>query len=131
MIDVQKPKLRRGLSYVLKTSMLEAAMTSAGLECHTVLNYWVPQSGHSVLYATFWLPNQFEDDTRLFIRAGVVAADERAAAAEALARDVLPALMNWAKGLLGDHPQSPRMYDNPYFDAYWSDGRMTVERHPA
>ena len=59
MIDsVSKPKLAKGLSYVLKTSQLAKALSDAGIECHVDLVFWVPQTGGSILEGHYWLPNE-------------------------------------------------------------------------
>jgi hypothetical protein len=70
----RKPKLPKHLSYPLKTSALEEALRDAGVEPDVSLHYWTPQTGHSVLLALLWPPNENVDHVRVYIRAGVVPA---------------------------------------------------------
>lgn len=130
-MHIEKPKLRRGLAYVLKSSLLEAALQNAGVDCETSLNYWVPQSGGSVLQAFLWTPSPRIDHFRLYIRAGAVPAPERKAAALELETSVLPVFAAWASALLALPANAPVLYTEPMFDATWSDGRITMASHPA
>jgi hypothetical protein len=130
-MHIEKPKLRRGLAYVLKSSLLEAALQNAQIDCETSLTYWMPQSGGSVLQAFLWTPSPRFDHFRLYIRAGAVPAAERKAAAIELERSVLPVFAAWASALLALPANAPVLYTEPMFDATWSDGRITMASHPA
>lgn len=83
-MTVEKPKLRKGWSYVLKSSLLQEALDQAQIVCHVDLKFWTPQSGNSVLEAHYWLPNANIDHPRVYLRAGVVPSAERQAAQDEL-----------------------------------------------
>jgi hypothetical protein len=56
--SISKPKLPKGISYVLKTSQLASALSAAGIDIHVALKYWAPRCGGSILEAHYWLPNE-------------------------------------------------------------------------
>src|SRR5215510_12423399 len=101
MIDsVSRPKLAKGLSYVLKTSQLVKALSDAEIDCHVDLVYWVPQSGGSILEGHYWLPNENVAYPRVYVRAGVVPLASRLPASEALLASALPKFIRWLKEIL-------------------------------
>lgn len=55
MISVEKPPISKSRSYVLRTSILEAAVSAAGLECHIDLKYWTPTIDGSILEAEYMI----------------------------------------------------------------------------
>ena len=125
-MTVEKPKLRKGLSYVLKTSLLQEAIDQARIECHVDLNYWTPQSGCSVLEAHYWLPNANVDYPRVYVRAGVVPSAERQAALDALRGEGLPAFISWLSRIIALPKGSPKLHSDLYFDATYEDGKIGI-----
>ncbi len=130
MITVTKPKIPRHLSYVLKTSMLETALAEAGIDCTINLHYWTPKSSGSILQAYLWLPNEYFDHTRIWVRAGAVPAAERKEAAEHLAQEALPAFVQWLGQLLKLPDNSPVLFQSPSFDATWNKGKIDITQTP-
>ena len=126
MITVEKPKLRKGLAYVLKTSLLETALAESGIEVATHLVYWTPQGGGSVLEAFYWLPNERVPHRRLYVRAGSVPVRERPIALEQLRSHALPELVRWLLGLHAQPDDSPALLAKPHFNASFAAGRVSV-----
>jgi len=128
MIDsVSKPKLPKGLSYVLETSQLEQALLN--IDCHVNLVYWVPQGGGSILQALYWLPNENVPHPRLYVRAGVVPSALRSAASEALTGSVLPKFITWLRGILALPDRSIALQGTLYFNAdYTANGLVITDR---
>ena len=126
MMTVEKPKLRKGLSYVLKTSLLQETLDQAQIDCHVDLNYWTPQSGCSVLEAHYWLPNANVDHPRVYVRAGVVPSAERQAALDALRGVGLPAFMSWLSRIIALPKGSPKLQGDLHFDASYGDGEIAI-----
>ena len=126
MMTVKKPKIPKGLSYVLKTSVLQAALEDAHINCHVNLNYWIPQSGGSVLEAHYWLPNANVHYPRVYVRAGVVPSSERRAAQDALAASILPTFIAWLSRILALPKNSPVLHGKPYFNATYEERKVEI-----
>lgn len=126
MMTVEKPKLRKDLSYVLKTSLLKEVLEQARIDCHVDLKYWTPQSGSSVLEAHYWLPNANVDYPRVYVRAGVVTSAERQAALDALRSQGIPAFISWLSQIVALPNGSPKLHGNLYFDACYEDGEIGI-----
>lgn len=123
---IEKPRLPKGLSYVLKASMLEEALERAGIDCHVELRYWTPQAEGSVLEAHYWLPNEHVDHARVHVRAGAVSSAESAAAQQALEVEMLPAFIAWLSGVLALPAGSPLLHGEPYFNASFAGGKAAI-----
>ncbi len=96
--SISRPKLPRGRSYVLKTSQLADALAAAGVGWHVDLVYWSPHGGGSILEGHYWPPNSNVPYPRVYVRAGAVSSDVRAAAAETLSQTALPQFIRWLQG---------------------------------
>jgi hypothetical protein len=57
LFQITKPKIAKGRSYILKTSLLQEAVSAAGIAIPIMLDYWTPQHDGSVLQAFFWPPS--------------------------------------------------------------------------
>jgi len=131
MIDsVSKPRLPRGLSYVLKTSQLAKALSDAGIDCHVDLVYWVPQSGGSILEGAYWLPNENVAYPRVYVRAGVVPSASRAAASKLLLASALPQFIKWLQAVLALPDESPALNGTLYFNAAYTEKGLVVTDQP-
>jgi hypothetical protein len=129
MIDfVSKPKLPKGLSFVLKTSQLEQALFD--IDCHVYLRYWVPQCGGSILEGDYWLPNENFPYPRVYIRAGAIPSALRSAASEALRESALPKFRDWLRKILSLSDKSPALHTHPYFNAEYSSQGLTISHQP-
>ena len=126
MIEIEKPKLPKGLSYALKTSLLQDALDEARIDCYIHLNYWRPQTGCSVLNALYWLPNQNVPYPRVYIRAGVVPSSLHKAASDAMIKIILPAFTEWLSRILALPENSPVLHGEPYFDAAYDNGKIAI-----
>jgi hypothetical protein len=125
MIDsVSKPKLPKGLSFVLKTSQLEQALSD--IDCHVDLVYWIPQGGGSILEGHYWLPNDNVPYSRVYVRAGAIPSALRFAASEALRESALPKFIGWLRGILALSDRSPALPTEPYFDAQYTAEGLTI-----
>jgi hypothetical protein len=130
MLTIEKPKLPKGFSYALKTSMLVGALESRGIESTIHLVYWKPQSGGSVLEAHYWMPNARISNRRVYIRAGCISSSERKAAQEQLSMIALPSFVNWLHHLNSLPDSSSLLVQSPYFEATFVDGQLKVSFRP-
>lgn len=96
-------KLPRGESYPLKPSVLDAALTTAGISIDTNL----VRSPGKIFDAYFWPPNPNVPYERLFIRIGSVPAEKAQDARDRMKCEVLPALTKWVGDILAQDPKSP------------------------
>jgi hypothetical protein len=128
-MTIEKPKLPKGLSYALKTSILQEAIESAGLDCHINLNYWTPQKvpgGDTILECFYWLPNANVDHDRFYIRAGSIKSEQRKTAENLLREKVIPVFIKWMKKIKSFPPDSPRLRHNLYFNAVFIDNDVSI-----
>jgi hypothetical protein len=128
MISVEKPPLSKKRSYVLRTSLLEAAVSAAGLDCHIDLKYWTPTVDGSILEAEYWLPNENVPYPRTYVRAGSLLREQRSAAAALLKTAVLPAFTQWLVKVLALADNSPILLRGPKFAARYQHGAVDI-RH--
>jgi hypothetical protein len=96
-------RLPKGESYVLKPSMLEAALAEAGIAIDT---YLVRHAGR-LFYANFWPPNDNVPYERLYVRAGSVPRERARAARAAMEREIVPRLVAWIADILSRDAGSP------------------------
>ena len=82
---IEKSKIAKGRSYILKTSLLQNAVSAASLTIPIHLIYWTPQIDGSVLQALFWPPSENCAHSRLYVRAGSLPSEVRRSALEQLA----------------------------------------------
>lgn len=125
---VEKPKTWKGLSYVLKTSVLEKALIEAGLDCYVQLVYWTPKQDHkthcSIIEAHYWYPNNNVPYYRFYIRAGVVPSNERENVEALLSNEVLPKLIQWMQRRVNEDLNSTKR--STYFSASYINGRLVM-----
>ncbi|GAB3533044.1 hypothetical protein GCM10027443_17740 [Pontibacter brevis] len=128
--EIEKPKTRKGLSYVLKSSFLKDAITSRGLDCNVVLVYRTPGGGNtedcSLIDAEYWVPNQNVDEYRFYIRAGVVPSTERKKVEAILLDEVLSRLVDWMASELNQPPKSTKLPGK--FRASYRNGELVLNR---
>ncbi len=131
MISIEKEKVAKGRSYVLKTSMLEAALTDAGIEVAIDLNYSTPQVDGSILEAFYWMPNPRVPHRRTYLRAGSLSSTEAGEARKELREVALPALVRWLSALQKEPDNSSLLHGEPHFEAVYQNGKLQVVRDPA
>ena len=131
MIDnISKPKLAKGLSYVLKTSQLEKALLDARIECHISLVYWMPQSGGSILEGHYWLPNKKVSYPRVYVRAGVVPSALSSAASEVLMESALPKFIDWLAWIIALPERAQALEKDLYFNATYTEKELNITESP-
>lgn len=128
--SIEKPKLPKGLSYVLKTSMLEKALKDNSLNCHLNLRFRTHIAGSLILQAFYWLPNANVPYPRVYVRAGCVSSTERKHASDALKCIVLPEFIQWLKKIIIEPTNSTIFLSQrkqPYFDATYCNGEVAIK----
>ena len=115
-IQSEKDKLPKGLSYALKTSILQKAFDDQNITISTNLIY----SKSEIFFdAHYWLPNKNCDYCRFYIRAGTVKSEDRQRAYKFMQEKVIPDLVKWANEILSLPDNSPKLSKQPYFTRYF------------
>jgi hypothetical protein len=84
-LNIEKPKVRKGLSYVLKSSMLKKAMESNHINIPAFITYWTPGKipyGENIFECNIRRKDKMVDYDQLIIRAGTVESKHRKSAEE-------------------------------------------------
>ena len=126
IINIKKPKIPKGLSYVLKTS-LEKALEAGGLDCQVDLHYWNPKAGGPIFEADYLLPNTHCPYHRVNVRAGVVPSGQRKQAAEILESQILAEFVKWLKKIQVLPTNSTLWQGKLHFNASYTDGVVQVQ----
>ncbi|MEF2277712.1 hypothetical protein V3W47_05320 [Deinococcus sp. YIM 134068] len=108
----EKGPLPRGMSFVLKPSILAQALAEAELSVDTHL---VRGVGGIFFDAHFWPPNENVGYERLYVRAGAVANSLSQAARLYVENTVLPKLTAWLADILALPVASPIRREKQYF----------------
>ncbi|TGE23441.1 hypothetical protein [Hymenobacter metallicola] len=125
---VEKAKVAKGQSYVLKTSDLQAVLTNAGITCAVHLIY---RSSHhpqdvTLLDCHYWLPNARVPHERFYISTTSVAFENRKLAADLLQTQAIPALIKWMQEIVRQPENSTAVRHNMEFRARLVDGHLSM-----
>ncbi len=118
---IEKSKLPRGMSFVLKSSALERALADAGIGLETCLTH---TSSGIFFDAHFVPPNRNVAYERLMVRAGAVPADTSRAARAYMEDTVLPELVAWIKDILAKPENSTIRRERQHFVRYPPDASL-------
>jgi len=102
---INKRKIPRGSSFVLKSSIFEEALQSAGITTDTHLYH--SNNSRSLFAASFSPPNPYVGYERFFVTAGIVPSAEAEAARQFVASQVIPQFIAWASSILAEPQTSP------------------------
>jgi hypothetical protein len=98
-LHIDKPKIRKGLSYVMKTSWLTEGLDSIAFDGDVGLNYYTPTldniTHYMLIRAHYWLPNANVDHDRFYICIGVSQSQKRKELEHIVRNDVIPQLIDW------------------------------------
>lgn len=111
-IESEKNRLPKGLSYALKTSILQKAFDDNKITTSTHLIYL---KSEIFFDAHYWLPNDNIDYCRFYIRSGYVKSEDRQRAHKFIQNTVIPDFIKWANEILSLPDNSPKLFNQPYF----------------
>jgi hypothetical protein len=94
---IEKAKLPKGTSFVLRSSILEEAVLRAGITTEISLHQ---VRSRTFFDALFWPPNPNVPHERFYICAGAVPASQARAARDYMETNVIPGFIAWATGIL-------------------------------
>jgi hypothetical protein len=111
MMRIRKNKIPRNESFILRSSVLEAALRAAGIATETSLNH----CRGKYFSAHFWTPRPNVPHERFYIHSGAVPAEQARAVREFVESRVIPEFIAWASGLLSLPPDSTVRRTDQYF----------------
>lgn len=123
--NIEKENKPHTLSWILKSSILEAAINDIDCNAEFSVKYWVDGPLFECFY---WSRTNKFPDGRFYIRTGVCEGDERRAQQIALVSDVIPSFIEWAIALIQLPINSTELLMKPYFSACFEDGVGKVNR---
>jgi len=112
-MQIEKRKLAKGLSYPLRASVLEAALSAFTIDAHLI------QGGgrRNVLFECFFWPhNPNVSHERLYIRTTAVPVANAHEARTFIENSVIPELSTWVQGILALAPNSTVRREEQYFE---------------
>jgi hypothetical protein len=127
--EIEKPKIRKGLSYALKTSILKDAIDNAGIDYNIHLIYWQTYSipvGETIFECHYLLPNENVDYDRLYIQAGTVKSEDRKNAETLLKEKVIPKFIDWVSKIQSLPDLSTKLKNKLYFNAIFKDNEVAI-----
>lgn len=116
-MHIEREKLPKGMSYPLKSSLLEESLRQAGIETATGLRIG---PGHGFFSASFWPPNANVGHERFHVTSGAVSTEIAYRARQQMNSEVIPGFIAWAKALLALPLNSPKRREPSH---YWADYR--------
>lgn len=103
MMKIEKAKLPKGMSYPLKSSRLQTALTASAISIDVSLIY----GSRNSFEAFFWPRSPRIDRERLYVRVGMVNTADGGRARRYMEKAALPELVKWLSEILGSDPRSP------------------------
>ena len=130
-LHIDKPKLRKGLSHIMKTSWLTDGLDSIAFEGDVTLRYYNTSIFDSLAHcflirAHYWLPNANVDHDRFYICIGISQSHERKVLEHIVRTDVIPQLINWmveVKNL----PDNSSKKTGQCFTAEYIEGKLIIK----
>ena len=100
------------MSYILKSSLFETALSDAGINLDTHLIH----SPSSIFFdAHFWPPNANCNYERLYVRASAVSSPQAFLIRRYMENQVIPELVTWLQAILTLASNSPIRMSEQYF----------------
>lgn len=112
-MHIEKKKLSKGLSYPLRSSVLEAVLSALAIapDAHLI------QGGGSKLFECFfWPPNPNVSSERLYIRTTAVPEARASEARAFIESSVIPEFSAWLQAILALAPNSTVRREEQYFE---------------
>jgi hypothetical protein len=111
-MDIEKGKIPKGLSYALKSSVLENSLEAANIKINVHLIY---DTNHVFFEAFYWLPNENIGYDRFYVRTGAVESKEARRARGFMESQVIPDFIKWANKIIRLPSNSPKLQEKPHF----------------
>jgi hypothetical protein len=114
-MHIDKKKLSKGLSYPLRASALEAALSGSAIAADAHL---IQGSGGKLFECFFWPPSPNVPHERLYIRTAAVPEASASEARVFVEKSVIPEFTAWLMGILALAPNSTVRREEQYFERF-------------
>ena len=128
-VTIEKPKIRKGLSYVLQTSSLTNALEELHLDIEVIVKYrFYISSGddYDLINCTLWLPNQRVNYTRYYIEVLAVKTEDKPVIVELINQKILPAFIAWMKKVTALPDDSTILRQRVFFSAVYKNKQFHI-----
>ena len=126
---IEKPKLPKGQSYVLKTASLQEILGAAGVTTAVQLKYWYSNQVSTeitLLDCHYWLPNARVPYSRFYITTSSVPLEYRKLAGDLMQLRILPELTAWMQAILAQPDDSTLIRHDMLFRARLENGEVKI-----
>ena len=128
--SIEKDKIPKQYSFVLKTKQLEDLIITNDISIHIDLRYVYWQSIGSIFEAEFRLPNNNIPYNRLYIRAGALPNEYVFAARKEMEEIILPEFKIWITNIINLPNNSTHILNKPYFNAIFENNKLQIIKQP-
>lgn len=128
-LTIDKPKIRKGMSYALQTSLLEEVLTDSKVNIDVLLKYWTPnyfQNGYPIFRCELWPPNSRVNYERYYIEVCPVKSEDKIIVEELLKQKVLPEFITWLKRIVAFPDNSTYLDQKLYFKADFNNNQEAL-----
>lgn len=128
-LTIEKPKIRKGMSYALQTSLLQEVLANAAVDIDVLLKYWIPnsfQKGYPIFRCELWPPNASVNYERYYIEVCPVKSEDKTRVEELLKQQVLPEFTTWLKRLVTLPANSTYLGQKHYFKAVFQNDQVAL-----
>lgn len=131
---IDKPKVPKGLSYVVKSSAVENAFGDLEADLNLHINFFTSKEGKTgrrIFECSYWLPNPNVPYRRFYIQIGTVPFEEKKIVNELISESVLPQFAEWAKFMHSMPDNSTLLKHNSYFRVEYNNKKLVIKCEPA
>jgi len=125
IISIQKNKIPKQYSFVLKTKQLEEILLNSNINIHIDLYYTFNGIG-PIFEVFFYLPNKNNPYIRLYIRTKALPKENISIAREKMEKIILPEFRNWIINILSMPKDSTYLYEDLYFSAIFENNILKI-----
>ncbi|WP_316794077.1 hypothetical protein [Pedobacter frigoris] len=131
-MKIEKPKVPKGLCYVIKSSQLEEIFEELGVTIDISVKYYFSKEGAQgirVFECLYWLPNKNVPYERLYINVGTVTFTQKDKI-DTLLKEFFPKFKEWVLFMASLSENSTFLKQNNYIQANFTNDSLTVKSSP-
>lgn len=128
--DIEKPKTKKGLSYVLQSSAITEVFEKLGLDFNVIIRYWTPHKIDTPCYifeCELWLPNQNVNFERYYITIAAVKTEYKLPSKLLIEQEVMPQFIAWLENIIQLPDNSTYFRKKIFFRAKIILGKIHIE----
>lgn len=131
-MTINKPKVPKGLTYIIKSSQLKELFEELKLDIDVSVNYHVSKEGSDgirVFECRYWLPNMNVPYDRFYITIGTVSVSNKDKIS-ILLKGLFPKFKEWILFLMSQPENSTFLKHNSYIRANFTNDEFVLESEP-